>query len=529
MREPADCSEAPRAPRRRWIVLAITAGLIVLGGAGYLWYARARAARARDAHAQRVAQHRADLAAVERCLESGMPGDLVAAIVLRARPVRQPDEPPCRDGMRAFASSVLETAAARGAARPMELAWVPYLGDPDDVEALDRLCAWLRTAHAALDDLAGVPGGSPAAACDTRGRPLPLVEAPDALGLREGSLPVMKVGRDVVVLDRKRDTTTAARTTDGKAWEVRTMPQYFPVYWEDLVWTDEIFATVVIDEEPHQLYVDERGAWEKRARLPVWGILSIQATEGGLSVVTGQGKDSEVQNVLHSTDGGRRFSPPVRAIDATGLDVAVWVLPDQAVLTFAASKQGPARFQVARHERGAARPVVLASLAWQDGGEDHRALGLCDGGDTYWALVRRRHLVVSRDRGRSWREVADLEVALERPRLTCAGTQLAIQSRAPVGERGYHLRVCDPAACGPRLDAPIGLGDLTAVQLGDRPELWIAKDAKDLVRRGKRFAVAVYRFEAAALAPDRLYIAGGGLDALPIVRTGGGFLHLREH
>ncbi len=173
----------------------------------------------RAVHAARVQQHRAELAAFERCLTGGRAApDLLTGLLFHLNEVIGRDDlDACEAGADALVSAMYETARSVGVELPSGFL-APSLVLLRRVEKLEELCRWIDLAYRRLDALDVDPGEPQARspACDIRAHPLALVRTPPELRDKP-AWQELRAGAAVVLSHRYEDPDRkiVAHTTDG--------------------------------------------------------------------------------------------------------------------------------------------------------------------------------------------------------------------------------------------------------------------------------------------------------------------------
>jgi hypothetical protein len=402
---------------------------------------------------------------------------------------------------------------------------VHVFGATPSTDTVEQMCSSLEAVNSTLIALADQTGAEPLAAwsCDPTKHHIQLVRSPQPqrayswrrLFIRDRALVLAEY------LDgHHRLESTVSRTTDGVTWETHELPsEQF-----GFGWTGDVLATLVYAHPGVTVMAYEAGAWQRRSFLKLDGESTIHAVPGGDLLVIGASPRSsdkastgESLVVLRSHDRARTFDAP-RPLVAVDPSPTIAVLGDQTVVALSARRvRGQNVLHAVRLGANDSKGVETATLSWPDD-EAHTALGICSDRQSVWALVGARHLVVSRDTGTTWAEVADLG-DLDDVTLDCAADHAAISARG--SERHQRkLLVCTRASCGAPVEFPAG--PFFAVDFAGGPALWLSGGNALLERP---FALGSYRIDG-KLTPDRGYTTVGG-DNLPVLSLRDRFVVLR--
>ncbi len=206
-------------------------------------------------------------------------------------------------------------------------------------------------------------------------------------------------------------------------------------------------------------------------------------------------------------------------------DSTTTVRDDGTAVTVGATRTGAAHFEVSRVAPDSDKPVVTGSTAWPETEQSDDAIGLCARADTYWALARSRHVMVSTDAGVTWKEAGDLGAQISFPRLFCTDNQLVIWSSPDHTHR--DLRLCTRDACGKPIAVAVTELSMVSVRMEPKPELWIGEAMAD-----NPYLVKVRRIETTGLVHDRDLLVQTSKKArettLPAIHDTNGFAIMHQ-
>jgi hypothetical protein len=327
---------------------------------------------------------------------------------------------------------------------------------------------------------------------------LALIEAPKGLPDTVRLFGDATLRDGLVVREVEAERSMFARSTDGTSWTVR---EALPDTSRYASWTAGGFYSVVWNKGGFQVFADDNGAWQPRAKLRAAYLQGITATHDG-AVAISEDIDHGLFYALRSTDGAKTFGPPVRLLKADQKDghwdLVTQTSADGAVSAQSSPEQGPARFEASILEPGAKTPKSTASLTWNEPG-DGRKMFSCFDGDTIWTLVRGRHVVVSQDGGRSWSMSLGIANTMQAPHLWCTSSRLGI-----VDSTTRSAYVCDDSCQA--MEFPQGTYGLVAMKLEPTVELLLGTELSEAhLRKSEPMTVLSFRYDG-SLVRDKAYV-----------------------
>jgi hypothetical protein len=477
-------------------------------------------------------QVRTAATAVKRCLTSGAGGDFALAV---ARTIDKAGYLALDCTKPATVLLDADAALAKKLGESSKLA-VPQR---TDLVKLADVCAYVATVDGEVAHLAkkvGVPA-DPVTVCDPKPFTTHYLEAPEGL-LEQDHFPELSV-RDGVLIAYARDndetnmypekTSILARTADGVTWDARKMPKGL----RKSDWSRFGLVALLWPKKPSkfsQLQLDDgKHGFAPGAIVTADGVSSIWLSDASrVSVIGFENEKDHKRTVRRSHDGGKTIGKPIVMFDDKTSDATSWVRDDGTVVIAGGSSSGVAHFEVSRLAPDTDKPVTTGSTSWSETGDAYNAIKLCTSKDVYWALARTRHVMVSTDAGVTWKEAADLGVAIDSPRLTCGVNQLVIWSSVESTKR--ELRLCTRETCGKPIAVPVVHDTAVGIRVDPKPELWIGNQTAAL-----DFLMTVNRIEPTGLVPDHdLFVvtgvehAGEREPTLHVVHDANGFVEMRR-